>query len=411
MPNGKCVASSANEEVVYVIGSRGNAEGRFVGAYRLECKAQDKITVDELWLHTRSAKIKQIAGPILYEGRIFALTASGAVEVIAADTGRLLGRKQIPSEVRTPGEECAPASNLLMAGGRLYVTNVGPEYRTVILRCEPELEEVGQYAVDGGGPEPGFYGRSQYVCAGTNLYCLGGFTPTLPEKISSTEITPAAATNNEESPCTPFVTDEMPTSWLFAGPAKPASITVDFLSDLGGRENARPQSGQTVKNAGQTLTFVDLAEEHFWKDERFTGGYRSIDITGACSGRGESTTFFYTLIENDEPRWVRLHLLTPAGESWNPPEKLRAAAWLASQPVTEGDFVRLQKGKYPLMIQVQIGEYDGSGKIWFAPRLEDFNDRFVSMTARNKRHWEMWNEYQKTEDQLFTLGRGEANTD
>jgi hypothetical protein len=66
--------------------------------------------------------------------------------------------------------------------------------------------------------------------------------------------------------------------------------------------------------------------------------------------------------------------------------------------------VALDKGHYPLMLQVSMGECGGDGKIWMAPRFADETEAYRKAKQTYDETMAWWPEYAAARDRLFVLG-------
>ncbi len=177
---------------------------------------------------------------------------------------------------------------------------------------------------------------------------------------SGTKIPPVAADQLGKAPVVAFQDGKLPAKWIFAGGFKVDDPAAPFD---GGLARARPQPGQALTAGDQTDTFQPLGKKAYWSHGGWTGGQTNIDIT-AANGRAYFTTnYFYTVIRNDRPRWVRLGL----GHGG-------ATCHLGGQAVKPADVVHLDKGLYPMLVAVTIGETNPWGKIYFRPHLQALDD-------------------------------------
>ena len=95
--------------------------------------------------------------------------------------------------------------------------------------------------------------------------------------------------------------------------------------------------------------------------EKDKGYYEGrIDITSTAERRYGSTVWFYTTIENEAPRWVRVEL----GHGG-------CTLTLSGQRLAEGEIVRLEKGRYPIEVVAPVGETSPWGRECVQPRLTE----------------------------------------
>jgi hypothetical protein len=195
----------------------------------------------------------------------------------------------------------------------------------------------------------------------------------------------APATNYEPPPgvpVLPFESDIMPREWLINGPFLRAGADKE-LAALGGLAAARPIPGDAVISDGETVEFRHYRPNgannpaggaiyarvcgRSWASS--TGGGYGPGIRLVRRWKSENdqapaiNVSLYTVIDNDRERVVQ------ALPNW------RSAScgnrmWLNGRELKDGDLVRLQPGRYPLMVDVQIvGGYSSQ-----APRLREYTE-------------------------------------
>jgi hypothetical protein len=161
-------------------------------------------------------------------------------------------------------------------------------------------------------------------------------------------------------PVSRFTSDQMPAEWLFVGGFKPRDSD-DPLAALGGAAKARPQPGTHVAYGDRSEQFRPIPHEEdkgYWVHPAHTAGQKSIDVTNAIGRIYHSTSYFYTVIDNEQPRWVRVVT------DWDP-----AVVYLNGVRLQHGRVARLEKGLYPLMVVAAIGETQPWARILMRPRL------------------------------------------
>jgi hypothetical protein len=174
---------------------------------------------------------------------------------------------------------------------------------------------------------------------------------------------------------------QMPRKWLFAGPLKPEDMDREFLAGLGGREKARPEVGTKITAEGRTVSFEPLDEtEGIW-NSRHTNNMDALDLVTPINRDYHSTVFYYTVVENDRPGLLQFVC-----------EHGGTRAFLAGKPLVNNGFLRLGKGRFPLLLQVRVGETEPWGKIWTIPRFveaaEDHAKQAAARYARDLAEWE-----------------------
>jgi hypothetical protein len=171
-------------------------------------------------------------------------------------------------------------------------------------------------------------------------------------------------------PVSKFENDEMPGDWLFAGGFRPEGGE-DPLAALGGAANARPQVGASVTCRGRTEKFHLLSHESnkgYHRNPVLQRGKDALDVSYANGMTFFSTNYFYTVIDNDRPRWVRWELGAPF-----------ARAYLAGMPLAYGDCVRIEKGLYPLLMVASIDIAFSHRRFLLQPRLAEQTEEQVKV--------------------------------
>ena len=144
-----------------------------------------------------------------------------------------------------------------------------------------------------------------------------------------------------------FESDAMPAEWIFMGGFRLQDDRDDPLAGIGGRPAARLAVGQDVTYRGQSETVRPLSHETdkgYWQNDNYVGGKPLIDITNAVGRRYFTHNYFYAVVRNDRPRWVRV--ATDPGH---------AIVYLNGVPLEPGDCAHLEKGLYPLLVEAPIG--------------------------------------------------------
>ena len=139
-------------------------------------------------------------------------------------------------------------------------------------------------------------------------------------------------------PVSKFASGVLPAEWLFACGFKPQPGQ-DPLGALGGAAAARPEAGTRVSCGDRTDSFhlIPRGEDKgYWVHPTWTKGRPAIDITNAVGRIYNSTSYFFTVVDNDRPRWARLTT------DWDPAE-----VYLAGESVRHGDVVHLEERALP----------------------------------------------------------------
>ncbi len=168
-------------------------------------------------------------------------------------------------------------------------------------------------------------------------------------------------------PVVKFEHDVMPARWLVAGPfprvedkLNPAAERVDLLSPLGGMEHAAPEMGTWInyRDIGRRFAMVDAKAivNYSWMR-----GHPQIDLLQVCDRASYTTCFFYTVLENDRPRYVKFQ-----GGGGN--------MWFAGQRV-RGDVLHLAPGLYPVLVQGNLGNAERPGSATsIQPRFQEVGE-------------------------------------
>ena len=189
-------------------------------------------------------------------------------------------------------------------------------------------------------------------------------------------------------------------AWLFAGPffaypdredslvlaprrRKPKAgpfyqhLGQDFLASVGGPAAARPAAGTKVDYRGRSKAFGPLAAKALVEK----GGAKVIDVWAAHENVPCSTGYYYTILESPAAGWFVIRLAPPDPEAAGAntylgdqypdfikqvPYRPDATAYLNGQAMTDGDAVRLDAGRYPLMIRATTRQY----RLHLRPRFE-----------------------------------------
>lgn len=155
-------------------------------------------------------------------------------------------------------------------------------------------------------------------------------------------------------PTNPLELDKMPTQWLFAGPFHCCNQEEeDILASIGGISVATPQVGTEVTYRGITHCFQLLPPKYIWSHPRHTKGRPLLDIANPVDQAVFATAYYYTTIENKQPRWLQVGIKTPYGD---------AILYIGGQRLTEGDAIYLEKGIYPLFVEAKIEPRSGWGE-------------------------------------------------
>jgi len=221
-----------------------------------------------------------------------------------------------------------------------------------------------------------------YAGAGfAGLALFGEKGPKPPEplpSLSGARIEPAAGYDPGQGvPVSDFESDEMPPEWIYVGGFRLTNDRDDPLADVGGREKARLTVEQTVTYGGQSETVRALSHETdkgYWQNENYADGKPLIDITNAVNRRYFTHNYFYAVVRNERPRWVRV--ATDPGD---------ATIYLNGVRLEPGEGAHLAKGIYPLLVEAPIGWMNPWGRHLMRPRLVEITeDEAEGTTAQAK---------------------------
>jgi hypothetical protein len=162
-------------------------------------------------------------------------------------------------------------------------------------------------------------------------------------------------------PVSEFASGEMPPEWIYVGGFRLKDDRDDPLASVGGRAKARLEPGQAVTYRGQTETVKPLSHETdkgYWQNENYAGGKALIDITNAVGRRFFTHNYFYAVVRNETPRWVRV--ATDPGH---------ATVYVGGVRLEPGETAHLAKGLYPLLVEAPIEWMNPWGRHLIRPRL------------------------------------------
>jgi hypothetical protein len=345
-------------------------------------------------------------------GLRYALGGGHELLVTEAEDGQEVYRKSLGPPAAGSSDqtarERAPAQRptLLLAGDLLYACGVGADRRTVILRPGRVFEKVWEYTVAGGTPvwdAPAFVHDRQYVRAGRNLHAICGDTPAFPSPPPASQQIPPPASFERTAvlPVGPLTSGEPFTAWTAVGPFNGLDMERDHLTALGGRTTAVLAAGASVPVEGGQAPVRRLDASHIFKHFKFTHDLASVDIPVVMNGKTNVTAYLFTVFEVDAPRHVRFSLWGLYG---TPQKPLEVRSWLAGRPLADGQLVALEKGYYPLMLQVSASEYRRDQRVWITPRFLDETAAYRKAKQAYDDAAAWWPAYEKERDKLFVLG-------
>ena len=388
------------DQMAYFCGANRRGEPSVVTACRLPEKAGAGLAIEKAW--TRSLDADCSEALLVEQGLVYLLDAEQTLRAMDAASGAVLyAAPLIPAGEQR--QTAGSGGSLVRAGAGVYAANVGTRNRTVIVEPERKFRKAWEYAVaETPAGAPAFEGDRQYVCAGDMLYCIGGRTPQEPRPQRILAVAPhAALAQRQDLLVAKLVDDATPKTWVALGPFSPDAAALDVPGVL---SDAILKAGQTVEVHGATRTAAALDARAWFQHPKFTAGLQAIALSDVVGRTANVTEYLFAALEFDAPGYFEFRLLTPNGEIWNPPSRLTGQAWLAGRPVEDGCVLKLEKGRYPLMVRARIGECEPHGHIWMAPRLADVTAEVVRRQAEYERALSRWPKYVAESAGLFVLG-------
>ncbi len=161
---------------------------------------------------------------------------------------------------------------------------------------------------------------------------------------------PAETLEGDGLPINTFADGKMPDHWLFAGGLKPGSKPLDLakLSQLRLKPNDKVMLGEASTDI---KVYPDKGK---WNSR--------LDIVGANGHAYYTSNVLYTIIRNDEARWVRFDGGFDVGIQ-------SPVVLLAGKRIYDGDVFKLEKGDYPLLMVLPVSQTNPWGKICTQPRF------------------------------------------
>lgn len=196
--------------------------------------------------------------------------------------------------------------------------------------------------------------------AGLAMYDDKGPGPEKPaEPLPITEAAPARDLKPGAGvPRSTWENDKMPADWIYAGGFVSDDLkAADPLATLGGAAQARPEVGTVLKAGRKEDTFRVLSKE---KDKGYYDmrGTIMIDITNAIGRVYHSRSYLYHVLDLPQAGWYRVGL----GHGG-------AVLFINGTPRRDGEYIKLDAGAYPLLLQVDIAQTNPWGRDLLQPRL------------------------------------------
>jgi outer membrane protein assembly factor BamB len=337
-------------------------------------------------------------GPLLARSRLYLVDRGELVGMNATD-GSTAFRVAL-------GESGKGPVRLSVAGERLYVETAGNGAPAAIVDVGPEPKVVWRYQATGAAQPSAFVADAHIVRAGATLWCMRGPVPTAPDasakittrdKIADLAPLPAlAAADAGRLPLNPFTSDKRPPVWHLAGPFLPPSGYNDTMpfpmpddAAFGDLPTQVPELGRSCSLSGSNAVLRSLTPADLWKTKP-----ESLDLT-AITSRRTSVTLAYTVIENDQDRFVVF-------ESRN--AGVDCKAWLSGKSVADKDVVCLKKGRHllslALVMRRPVQEW---ATLTLSPRLVDADAQTKAALDAYTANSAFWEHYSRTREATFVL--------
>jgi hypothetical protein len=343
-----------------------------------------------------------VGAPVIADGLLYTLSANQQLTAREAANGHTVYAERL-------GQEACPAGHLIALPGRIYAVNLGASGRTAIVKTGRQFAVAWEYFTKPGAASPTFGGDRQYVRVGARLHAVGGKDPAPPVapvfvRPTPLAMVPAGATT------TPLVIDQAPAEWLTLGPLPNRDLETDHLTALQGRARAVPVKGATVELGGRHYEFAPLATNK-WNTGKHTGNVPVITLIAGAQKLADhpsiggtnfnSTTYLFTVLQTDAPRYVKLSIWSPG--QFDNRKDLDYRAWLGGQQVTERDVIRLEAGAYPFLVQATVGTVPPWGLGWIRPHFVDAAGDGAAIQENYDKATALWPKYAEESTQPFTL--------
>lgn len=208
-------------------------------------------------------------------------------------------------------------------------------------------------------------------------------SPNTPQKVEILPIRNLHA--GEKVPVVPLEIGKTPKEWLYVGPFERFIFPYDPL----GYEEIIPDEKKKHLEVGMEISYAGKRSEvkrlpaNFVDIDPKTERVR-VDALSPINRAFLSTTYYYTVISNDKPRWVQLHLTGPA-----------RCAYIVGARVDNEDFVHLMPGLYPFLVEVVVALSEPWAKSYFEAYFGEIQpDKLDEMYAMRKRAYaemmEIW---------------------
>jgi len=180
-------------------------------------------------------------------------------------------------------------------------------------------------------------------------------------------------------PVQDFETDAMPDDWVYVGGFRSRQLTMAPLLKHNGDSNIRLLvPGDNITFLGDRETVKQLSrekDEGYWANENYDGGKTMIDVTNAVDREYFTSNYFYCVIRNDKPRWVRFVTSSHPG-----------TLLLNGVELQVGEVAHIEAGMYPFLVATHIDQINPWGRDLMRPRLieisEDEAKRLIAEQTR-----------------------------
>ncbi len=220
-----------------------------------------------------------------------------------------------------------------------------------------------------------------------------------PEPVLPTLSPPADLVVGRDVPVVNLETGRLWSTWLWAGPFH-AGRGLDALASIGGAARARPEHGTKVAwrvcadyaaepdPAGEIeerifapLDAKFLVSEAHAKRYGHIAAEGAVDFAAATKQAGLTTSYLYAVIENDRPGCYRVDI-----GDW---KLLDAAVDIAGHRCRDGDIVRLERGRYPVLGSARMAHVNTWTRIGYHVRLHVVTEDEAGSWLRARRaRWE-----------------------
>ncbi|MFW6061503.1 MAG: hypothetical protein ACOC93_01720, partial [Planctomycetota bacterium] len=217
--------------------------------------------------------------------------------------------------------------------------------------------------------------------AGLALRGEKGDTPAKPAPTHSGEkISRAEGEPGKGVPISKLKSGEMPPDWIYVGPFDTYDDSGP-LEAMGGAGDVQPAVDKKVTWDGETSTWRPVSEkkdEGYWQNENYMGGRKMIDITNAADRDVWTTSYFYSVVENNQPRWMQVQT------GFQP-----ATVYLNGTPLKHGEVAYIPRGQVRMLVQAPIDWVVPWGRQLMQPKLVDISaDEAEQLAARHKQRYQ-----------------------